>query len=253
MRVVLLFAAIFFFFIHTYECMKIVGGWEAIPHSRPYMAFIRSRNSVCDGTLIDMSWVLTAAHCHIDRFTEIKLGLHSLSREDQYVQDFTVKRWLRYPYYDQDTLDHDLQLVQLSGSAKFTAAVKPLDLPTIFSDVDPDTICATAGWGKTNNNDTRLSDKLMEVYLPAISRLKCAQMWPPNVITDNMMCTLFAQGGKDTCNGDSGGPLICQGEMRGIISFGPDICGDPHRPAVYTFLTKAHVIWIKEEITKETE
>ncbi|XP_068105441.1 granzyme A-like [Hyperolius riggenbachi] len=255
MRVFLpLFAATFTLLIHPCECMEIIGGREAKPHSRPYMALI-TKSDVCGGTLIDWSWVLTAAHCKIDNSTRIKLGLHSLSREDQYVQNFTVLKWLKYPYYDQETLDNDLQLVKLSGKAKCTKAVQPLKLPTIFCDVKPKTLCEAAGWGKTNNKDIHGSDKLMEVILPAISRRKCAAMLYPDgyVITKNMMCTLDPTGGKDTCNGDSGGPLICKKKYRGIISFGPLKCGDPQRPAVYTFLTKDHVYWIKKVIKKETE
>lgn len=42
---------------------------------------------------------------------------------------------------------------------------------------------------------------------------------------------------QDTCDGDSGGPLICYQEGRayivGITSFGGSTCGDMQRPGVY--------------------
>ena len=35
--------------------------------------------------------------------------------------------------------------------------------------------------------------------------------------------------------GDSGGPMVCNGTLSGIVSFGPDnLCGDPNLPGVYT-------------------
>ena len=40
--------------------------------------------------------------------------------------------------------------------------------------------------------------------------------------------------GKDSCNGDSGGPLICNDKAIGIVSYGDTNCG--LYPAVYTKL-----------------
>ncbi|XP_068105463.1 granzyme A-like isoform X2 [Hyperolius riggenbachi] len=230
--------------------MEIIGGKEAKPHSRPYMALINTKGCMCGGTLIDSSWVLTAAHCTINASTTIILGLHFLRNQGQSVQKFKALQWFTHDY-DNKTEDNDVQLVKLSGKAKLNKAVKPLKLPTTSSDVKAGTICESAGWGITRNDVSIASDKLMEVSLPVISREKCAAMWYPRVITENMMCTLYANGGKDTCRGDSGGPLICQGKFRGVVSFGPDRCGDPQRPAVYAFLTKDHINWIKRQIKKK--
>ncbi|XP_068105357.1 granzyme A-like isoform X1 [Hyperolius riggenbachi] len=250
MRVFLpLFAATFTLLIHPYVCMEIIGGKEAIPHSRPYMAYINTQGYTCGGTLIDSRWVLTAAHCRINSATTIKLGLHSLSKEDQYVQRLQVSKWRPHPRYNKLTFDNDVQLVQFSGKATLNCAVKPLNLPTTFSDVEPGTICESAGWGRTRNAPNSGSDKLLEVSLPAISREACADMWGSHEITKNMMCTLDAIGGKTTCNGDSGGPLICQDELRGVVSFGPkNNCGHTEFPPGYAFLNENIVNWIKGTI-----
>lgn len=43
---------------------RIVGGDVAVPHSWPWMVSVTtSGGSFCGGSIIDNSWILTAAHC----------------------------------------------------------------------------------------------------------------------------------------------------------------------------------------------
>lgn len=54
-------------------------------------------------------------------------------------------------------------------------------------------------------------------------------------ISDHMICAGYAEGGKDTCTNDSGGPLVVEGtnELVGLISYGRG-CAIAGYPGIYT-------------------
>ncbi|PNI24033.1 GZMA isoform 1 [Pan troglodytes] len=229
-------------------CEKIIGGNEVTPHSRPYMVLLSlDRKNICAGALIAKDWVLTAAHCNLNKRSQVILGAHSITREEPTKQIMLVKKEFPYPCYDPDTREGDLKLLQLTEKAKINKYVTILHLPKKGDDVKPGTMCQVAGWGRTHNSASR-SDTLREVNITIIDRKVCNDQNHYNfnpVIGMNMVCAGSLRGGRDSCNGDSGSPLLCEGVFRGVTSFGlENKCGDPRGPGVYTLLSKKHLNWI---------
>ena len=83
------------------------------------------------------------------------------------------------------------------------------------------------------------------IELRIIKENDCQNAYP-GLITSRMMCIGCLEGGKDSCKGDGGGPVVCHGELQGIVSWGYK-CGERNRPSVYTNVCKFHD-WIAREM-----
>ena len=102
-----------------------------------------------------------------------------------------------------------------------------------------------------------LPDKLQVAKLPIVSNDDCRSMFSSagykKTIKPTVICAGLAAGGKDSCEGDSGGPLTVFDQDRrawvlvGIVSNGIR-CGEPNLPGIYTRLSK-YLQWINSVVS----
>ncbi|XP_052007574.1 complement factor D-like [Xyrauchen texanus] len=232
------------------EC--IIGGNEAVAHSRPYMASLQWNGiHECGGFLISSQWVMSAAHCFQDgRASDFKvvLGAHSLSTAEGNKQNMDVSAVYNHPGFSLINYDNDIALIKLEKPITESNAVKPVKFQR-EGGVDPemDATVDTAGWGSLNNLGGR-PDKLQEISITVLERMLCSRAayygWK---FTSNMLCA--AKKRMDTCDGDSGGPLLYRGIAVGITSNGGKKCGTSKKPGLYTIISH-YTQWIDRTTTQ---
>ncbi|KAM9121553.1 mast cell protease 1A-like isoform 1-T1 [Pangshura tecta] len=249
------------------EAGEIIGGREAQPHSRPYMAFLkirrRNRRFRCGGFLVSENFVLTAAHCNGDDIT-VLLGAHNVCRDEETQQRVSVQQKIPHPGYNNRSRENDLMLLQvlapalapppsqcgtdlsafpplqLVEPAHLTDAMDTILLPQAGQAVEPGSMCSVAGWGRTSL-ETK-TNVLHEVELEVMSNETCQNRRHYRPVM--MMCVGDPNQDKASFLGDSGGPLVCDEVAHGIVSFGKN---DGSPPRVFTRVS-AYIPWIETKI-----
>ncbi|XP_055643915.1 CLIP domain-containing serine protease B15-like [Toxorhynchites rutilus septentrionalis] len=225
----------------------------------------------CGGALLNSRFVLTAAHCIIDIPQSWKLQsirfreFDAMSEENCTVvnddkvcrQDYGVEKVVVHPGYDKSRINklHDIAIVKLTESVMFSKYTKPICLPfdeTISAMPIDDEDFTVTGWGQT---ETAIRSRLqLHVDLVGKTNEICDTAFEKaNVtLTDNHLC-VGGEKHKDSCKGDSGGPLMRQvGNVWyqvGVVSFGSKFCGLEGYPGIYTNVAK-YLSWITEVVNE---
>ena len=160
---------------------------------------------------------------------------------------------------------NDIALVKLKQPIELNKFVVPVCLPTkdenilhhVFGeDENKDTLSngrpVVVGWGRTyedTDKDIRIvsSARQQMLDMPVVSNKECSTIWDTkfaganvgdDILKDEHICA-GGEIGKDSCNGDSGGPLLGRDDdtapyaLVGIVSGGTSRCGTG-APGIFT-------------------
>jgi len=202
-----------------------------------------------------------------------KDGVYNLCSEP--VQDIPVAEVKTHPDYGTNKAGlaiNDIMLIKLSRPAEFNQFTKPVCLPTSElnrygepgSAVFDNNQARVVGWGKTyeeKDDDIKIVSTAVQQMLtvPAVSNKDCVAQWRETLgfdLTGNIMPEqhLCAGGviGKDSCKGDSGGPLMAREDdisvwqLVGVVSAGTKRCG-VGAPAIFTRVSY-YDQWIRDNM-----
>lgn len=213
---------------------KVVNGRQTNIRHAPFMVQIWYKGSfLCGGTLISSTHVLTAAHCVKGR-TRNKFRAHFGT--GTLLRSGTVRRISRVfvpNVYNEKTKRKDAAVLKLSRAVNGTN-IEPIGLCNVR--IRAGLKLRLYGWGSRRESSSHSSNVLRTAITPVFAPKVCRRRYRRvQKITKSMFCAGIP-GKTDSCYGDSGGPLIYNNRVCGIVSFGNGCARDGY-PGVYTNVT----------------
>jgi len=231
---------------------KIVNGEDAKYGEWPWQVSLRQWRTAtflhkCGAALLSENWAITAAHCvesvNPDELL-LRMGEFDLNDEEHEpftFQDRKVQIVASHPKFDPKTFEYDLALLRFYEPVVFTPNIIPVCIPEDDEDLVGRDAWVT-GWGRLYE-DGPLPSKMQKVTLPIINNTECEMMYEKAGFREHIphifICAGYREGGKDSCEGDSGGPMSVQRQadsrfmLSGVISWGIG-CAEKNQPGVYT-------------------
>lgn len=151
-----------------------------------------------------------------------------------------IEELVPHPNYKLSNLQNDIGLIKLMTSIEFNKFVQPIPLRT--RSVPEGTRCLVHGWGRIFA-DGPIAETLQTLGLVTINTSKCKDLY--KIVSDRRQICALGGMYEGVCQMDSGGPLVADGELLGIVSFGTP-CGKGY-PDVFT-LVPFYLEWIDVEL-----
>ncbi|MFT3697656.1 MAG: trypsin-like serine protease [Kofleriaceae bacterium] len=226
----------------------VVGGTSVPAGKYPDVALVVAPNALCTGTLIAPTVVLTAGHCIDTNPKEVLIG--SIDYTAAAGEVIAVKSATAYPSW-QTELDVGVLVLAHASKAKPRAIAAACTAKDLVNDAK----VTVVGFGLTDKAGTGDNSKLHEAKL-VVEDATC---------TDGDGCEAnvapngeFVAGGagKDSCFGDSGGPIYIDDALIGVVSRGIGTSAEPCGGGGVYVRADAAVQWIEKttgvQITRST-
>ncbi|KAF6201847.1 hypothetical protein GE061_004242 [Apolygus lucorum] len=244
--------------------VKNLSGWE-------FIASIQTDEPICSGIILKSNSVLTTCKCGADIIkqlwplrTEIYIIVGTHRTDNKSIGQWRmVDHVIKHPYCKKETIYQkmagyifDYAVVKVADFV-LGANVKPIKLKTwnkrdleftIIEALKYSEHCEVAGWGRTvilfPTVYEEPSPVLLQMTLKLLTYDECSNIacrggynipyCTSSVVLTGKFCAVPI-GPGNSCRGDEGGPLVCDGYVLGLISYIKS-CGEYYQPNYYARL-----------------
>ncbi|XP_034476945.1 trypsin delta-like isoform X2 [Drosophila innubila] len=196
---------------------RIVGGTATTIGSFPWQVSLQRNGShSCGGSIYSSNIIVTAARCLQSVTTanlKVRAGSSYWNSGGVLLQ---VAAFRIHEGYNANTMENEIAIVRLSSSLSFSSNIKAIDLAS--SAPANGASAEVSGWGTEYYGSSSIPSQLQYVDVTIVSPSACAasSYGYGSQIKSTMICA--ADSGKDSCQGDYGGPLVSGGVLFVILS-----------------------------------
>ncbi|XP_050070895.1 trypsin delta-like [Anopheles maculipalpis] len=198
---------------------RIINGYEVnIDNYRYPLSLWTDGSFTCGASIITASHALTAAHC-VDTVVSSPWRV-TLYGGSSYLNSPAVRipvgRIAVHPYYNpRYSYNYDAAVLTVPSNA-FAGKPNMAGIALQNSDVPAGTPCFVVGWGRYALNSQSPSNSLRYTNLYIVSESDCSASFQ---VTSDQVCARNYYN-METCSGDSGSALVCNGRLTGLVSYG---------------------------------
>lgn len=250
-------------FMFIPNSLGIYGGMDASIENFPHHVAIEHNGKgvyLCGGAIISDTQVITAAHCVYglgsDELTvrsgtnTLKSGgsLHNVKKVKVHEEyELSRNKAKQHKSVYDSSHENDIALIRVDTPFKFNEKCRAIGMFDKGEGIPLGDMANVTGWGNTYER-FGLSSKLKFADLPILHKTiyNLAYLKKGGSSNGKICAGDYNSVGltKDSCHGDSGGGLVVNGRLAGIVSSGKK-CGLPDYPGVYTEIAYFRD-WIRE-------
>lgn len=234
---------------------RIAGGSATTIDKFPYQVSFRVYGAhTCGAAILTKKHVITAAFCvvaSIDPTIHTVVAGSTTLAGDANRQIKIATRLVKHPSHIPVwpvQSNYDIAIVTVAGSFEFNQYVQAIKLPEVGVIPEEGASVTLSGWGKPRIG-APLASELQQVSMSILSPARCEAVYKKVLFKkESMLCVGSQQGGKGSCEGDRGSPLVQDGRLVGVVGFQKD-CGLKGDPSVFARVSR-YVEWISLTISE---